>query len=484
MDIIEKIESNRKKASEQVELFKQKLFEQYFTPNDIAHYMSDLFSQHKKKNISILDAGAGVGNLGAICSLKYLNSKQEHNVSLTSIEWDKNLIPYLEANINEINDIYMTFNSNIINDNFYYQAEKLIESKTFFDKIIINPPYSITSRIDKEQLNVLKKLDVSTPNTYSNFIELCYKLLSSTGELVAVVPRSFCNGTRFTKFRQKMLQSVKIEFIHSFESRKEVFREYGVFQEIVIIKLTKRQIRKTTICISDKLDNSCCERFNLDQITFNNDPYKFIHIPSISDDIEILEKISKLTSNLIELGLTISTGKVVEYREHDLTLEDKDENARVIYQRHIRNGQIDLNIDNPSKPFLKRNNITERKMISKGNYIIIKRMSYKENKKRINTGILKKEHFDRTHMTVENHLNYIHMDNEGLDKNLTFGLNAYLNLEIIDKYVRRFSGHTQINASDINSLPMPKMETLIKVGKEIINKKKNEYCLEKLFFNK
>ena len=51
MDIIEKIESNRKKASEQVAFFKQKLFEQYFTPNDIAHYMSDLFSQYKKKNI-------------------------------------------------------------------------------------------------------------------------------------------------------------------------------------------------------------------------------------------------------------------------------------------------------------------------------------------------------------------------------------------------------------------------------------------------
>ncbi len=71
-----------------------------------------------------------------------------------------------------------------------------------------------------------------------------------------------------------------------------------------------------------------------------------------------------------------------------------------------------------------------------------------------------------------------------LDENLIYGLNAYLNLEIVDKYIRRFSGHTQINASDINSLPMPNIETLKKVGKEIINKKSNDYCLEELFFNK
>lgn len=484
MGIIEIIENNRIQATKDVEITKQKLYEQYFTPSDIAHYMSGLFSNSEKENISILDAGAGVGNLGAICSLKYLNSKKNYFVSLTSIEWDKSLLQYLIENIEEIENKYTNFQASIYNEDFYFLAQKLLTKEISFDRIIINPPYSLISKTDNKQLEILKSLDVSTPNTYSNFIELCYRLLSDKGELVAIVPRSFCNGTRFTKFRKKMLEIVKIEFIHSFESRKEVFKEYGVFQEVVIIKLTKKRIKKTRICISDKLSGNCCEKFNFDQITFKNDPYSFIHIPSKSDDLEIINKISKLSSSLKELGLSISTGKVVEYREEYLTDEDYIENARILYQRHVRDDNIDLSVYNPSKPFLKRNKTTERKMISKGNYIIIKRMSYKENKKRINTGILKKEHFDRTHMTVENHLNYIHKDSYGLDENLIYGLNAYLNLEIVDKYIRRFSGHTQINASDINSLPMPNIETLKKVGKEIINKKSNDYCLEELFFNK
>ncbi|AXX96342.1 Eco57I restriction-modification methylase domain-containing protein [Arcobacter ellisii] len=484
MDIIEIIENNRIQATKDVEISKQKLYEQYFTPSDIANYMSNLFSNFEKENISILDAGAGVGNLGAICSLKYLNSGKNSFVSLTSIEWDKNLLEYLKGNIQEIQNKYINFHASIYNEDFYFIAQKLLTEGISFDRIIINPPYSLISKTNNEQLEILKKLDVSTPNTYSNFIELCYRLLSDKGELVAIVPRSFCNGTRFTKFRKKMLKNVKIEFIHLFESRKEVFKEYGVFQEVVIIKLTKKKIKKTKICISDKLNDNCCEKFNFDQITFKNDPYSFIHIPSKTDDLEIVNKISKLSSSLNELGLSISTGKVVEYREEYLTEEDYIENARILYQRHVRSDEIDLSVYNPSKPFLKQNEITKKKMIPKGNYIIIKRMSYKENKKRINTGILKKEHFDRTHMTVENHLNYIHKDSCGLDENLIYGLNAYLNLEIVDKYVRRFSGHTQINASDICSLPMPNIEVLKKVGEKIMNKKNNDYSIEELFFNK
>lgn len=480
MDLINKIEDNRKRASKKVEEAKQKLFEQYFTPNDISKYMSNLFNKLQIMDISILDAGAGVGNLGAICSLKYLNSK--YNVSLTSIEWDETLISYLNENIEAIAAQFKNFSCSIYNENFYSKAKSLLSSGVTFDRIILNPPYSLTSKIDKSEINILKELDVSTPNTYSDFIELSYKLLSEEGELVAIVPRSFCNGTRFTRFRQKLLQSVKIEFIHSFESRKEVFKEYGVFQEVVIIKLTRRNIRKTTVCISDKLDKSCCEKFSFNQITFKNDPYMFIHIPSKKDDLEILNEISKLSSNLNELGLIISTGKVVEYREEFLTNSNIEKNAKIIYQRHVKDGIIDLSIDNPSKPYLSMNSISIKKMIPKGNYIIIKRMSYKENKKRINTAILKDSQFDRDYMTIENHLNYIHMDGEGISNyNLLLGLNAYLNLGILDKYIRRFSGHTQINASDIISLPMPNKKTLIKIGKLIKNSNNNN--LEKLFFN-
>ncbi|MFW8695957.1 hypothetical protein ACOI9Y_35855, partial [Mesorhizobium japonicum] len=52
-----------------------------------------------------------------------------------------------------------------------------------------------------------------------------------------------------------------------------------------------------------------------------------------------------------------------------------------------------------------------------------------------------------------------------LTQELCIGLFAYLSTPSIDMYVRRFSGHTQINATDLNSLPLPSALELEDFGK-------------------
>ncbi len=481
MELINIIEESRINASKEVEYHKQKLFEQYFTPIDIVNYMASLFTNIDK--INLLDAGAGVGNLGCISSI-YLLKNSDCKVHLTAVEWDKNLINYLQNNLKSVKNKYSNFESKLINDNFYNFAVNTIKKEKKYNRIIINPPYSKTSNSNEFELQLLKDLNIKTPNAYTNFIEICTNLLDENGELVAIVPRSFCNGTRFTKFRNNLLDKVKIEFIHLFESRKKVFKEYGVLQEVIIIKLTKRKIRKIRICISDELVNNEIEKFPINKIIFDNDPYKFIHIPNKKVDDETLDKIYKLPSSLKELGLNISTGKVVEYREKDLIDDNKNSPAAafVIYQAHLEDNKLNLKKAINRKLFLDYKESSINKMIPAGNYIIMKRISYKESKKRIVTAILFEEDFEYEKMTVENHLNYIHCDNQGIERNLIIGLNAFLNTKILDNYIRRFNGHTQINASDILSLHMPDYETLINIGKQIERNKISENEIEKLIF--
>lgn len=479
--IINQIEESRKEKSLENEIYKQKLFEQYFTPIDIAKYMTSLLSPSKKiENLNILDAGAGVGNLGAITSLKYLSLNNK--VNLTSVEWDVKLINIIEHNMNIIKNEFNEFSYSIKNENFYTFANNKLEENKFYDKIIINPPYSLTSKGTKEEIDLLKKLDVKTPNAYTNFIELSCRLLSPKGELVAIIPRSFCNGTRFTKFRQKLITNMHIEFIHSFISRKEVFKEYGVFQEIVIIKLTKKITNEIKICISDKLNIKNSQTFNIKKVIFDNDPYKFIHIPDKEDDKKILNKIYKLPSDLKQLGLTISTGKVVEYREKCLISKKENTSAKMLYQRNLVNEKIDFKIESNSIPYLKATEESKHKILEPGNYIVMKRMSYKENKRRITSVILRESDFNKGTIAIENHLNYIHKEKKGFSIELAIGLNAYLNSETLDKYIRRFNGHTQINASDIISLPMPKSDILINIGKVIIKNKLSNDKIEELLF--
>jgi hypothetical protein len=67
---------------------------------------------------------------------------------------------------------------------------------------------------------------------------------------------------------------------------------------------------------------------------------------------------------------------------------------------------------------------------------------------------------------LENHLNYFHAGGRGLDRELAWGLWAFLNSTVVDQYFRRFSGHTQVNATDLRALAYPNGETLRSMGRE------------------
>ena len=90
--------------------------------------------------------------------------------------------------------------------------------------------------------------------------------------------------------------------------------------------------------------------------------------------------------------------------------------------------------------------------------------------------------FNNKNIAIENHLNYIHNNGKGLELQLALGLNAFLNSEILDIHIRRFNGHTQINASDIISLPMPSYETLYNVGKLILENKIEKDKIQELLY--
>ena len=47
------------------------------------------------------------------------------------------------------------------------------------------------------------------------------------------------------------------------------------------------------------------------------------------------------------------------------------------------------------------------------------------------------------------------------------GLFAFLNSTVVDQYFRRFSGHTQVNATDLRKLAYPDRNTLQAMGAEM-----------------
>src|SRR5713226_5161480 len=111
------------------------------------------------------------------------------------------------------------------------------------------------------------------PNIYAFFLAAAAQMLRPGGELVAITPRSFCNGLYFRGFRHWFFEKMALDRIHLFESRTEAFRD--VLQESLItvshrlgkpsstvavttsfglkLRLTKAAILPT----SDVIDDSC-----------------------------------------------------------------------------------------------------------------------------------------------------------------------------------------------------------------------------------
>ena len=70
-------------------------------------------------------------------------------------------------------------------------------------------------------------------------------------------------------------------------------------------------------------------------------------------------------------------------------------------------------------------------------------------------------------VAFENHLNYYHLRGAGLPITVAKGLAAFLNSTLVDTYFRQFSGHTQVNATDLRSLRYPSWEKLVALGRRI-----------------
>lgn len=70
-------------------------------------------------------------------------------------------------------------------------------------------------------------------------------------------------------------------------------------------------------------------------------------------------------------------------------------------------------------------------------------------------------------VAFENHLNYYHVQGSGLPVAVAKGLAVFLNSTVLDIYFRQFSGHTQVNASDLRSLRYPPRNTLVALGKRM-----------------
>ncbi|MBI5184324.1 MAG: hypothetical protein HZA01_01180 [Nitrospinae bacterium] len=325
---------------------------------------------------------------------------------------------------------------------------------------------------------------IEVANLYAAFVWLSMQLLEPGGQMAAITPRSFCNGPYFRKFRVAFLRAMGLKWIHLFESRKNAFGDDGVLQENVIYHAV-RGVQKPgsiTISTSDGLDFDKTRALSVpySRVIHSGDRDMFIHLNGDDSDGRPAERIKCFTSSLDKLGLSVSTGRVVDFRVRErLTQTPGQETAPLIYPCHFLNGFIKWPVESGNKPnAIASSSGTSDLLVEAGFYVLTKRFSSKEQSRQVMAAIYDPTRIDARLVGFENHLNYFHKQRRGLPADLAKGLALYLNSSMVDQFFRLFSGHTQVNATDLRKMPYPTHEQLARLGVHIADRMPDQETID------
>jgi adenine-specific DNA-methyltransferase len=205
------------------------------------------------------------------------------------------------------------------------------------------------------------------------------------------------------------------------------------------------------------------------EVVHPHDAEQFIHIPSAPGHAVAKETLGGLRSSLVSLGITVSTGRVVDFRlKHALRREPENGTVPLVYPCHFNGGTVHWPKPEGRKPnAILHNDETRPWLVPSGVYLLTKRFTSKEERRRLVACLFDPDDVKADWLGFENHLNYFHAGGHGLDRRLAVGLFAFLNSTVVDQYFRRFSGHTQVNATDLRQLAYPDRDTLQAIGAEM-----------------
>ena len=479
--LIDSVDFFRLDANRNIAAEKRSDWGQYMTPPATAKLMASMF-EAKHDELRLLDPGAGVGSLTAafvseICS----RQTKPRSIHAMTYEIDPKLCEYLASTLDQCKQTCsaagIEFQSEIANVDFIDDGASLLRSELFspvlrYHCAILNPPYRKINTDSPERI-ALKAVGLETSNLYTGFLFLVLKLLASDGEVVAITPRSFCNGLYFKPFRKIFLESLVLRRIHVFDSRQIAFSEDAVLQENVIFHGVKGARNVDTVTVSSSTgpedDHFTVAQVRHEKISNPGDSEYYIHIVPDELGASIAHQMSELHFTLTELDIEVSTGRVVEFRAKDFLLDHPTTSSvPLIYPRNFENGYIKWPKPGGNKPqAIAVLPETDELLVPKGIYVLVKRFSSKEEKRRVVAAVYDPKRITGEQIGFENHTNVFHRNGEGLRDGLAKGLVAFLNSTLVDLFFRQFSGHTQVNATDLRNLRYPRRSQLEQLGSRI-----------------
>ena len=433
------------------------------------------------KHIRVLDPGAGLGHLAVAVCEQLLKSRYSGQITLYLFENDAEILPILRQNMKMCHRRLMMGGLKVSIKIDHEDFLHLDTAKAEFvpvDVVVMNPPY-FKIRKDSEYARVMSHVVHGQPNIYALFMAKAVEMLRPGGEIVAITPRSFCNGPYFRAFRQWFFSRMSLKYVHLFESRTDPFRDSQVLQENVITISKKHPRPQKTIEVSASFGRDFLQQPITKQIpnniVFDNSLGELIiRIPQGPKDQQIIRLVDSWPKRFGDLGLRVSTGPVVSFRATEFLLESLNgSNSTPLLSLHnVRPFKTGWPLQKNGKPLaFKVSKESERLLLPRNNYVLLRRFSSKEERRRLTASCFLSHLWESPYVALENHLNYIYHATRNLTENEVYGLAALFNSMLLDQYFRTVSGNTQVNAAEIRSMRFPSLSSIANMGSRLIKAK-------------
>ncbi|MCP3998463.1 MAG: N-6 DNA methylase [bacterium] len=434
---------------------------QFTTPSEAATAIVELLDMGDLDEYQILDPGAGSGALMLNLVALAIENGVTARLVVDLVECDESALHLLNdavAGARLAADSHdLGIELNIIDADFLD-----LDSWTYrtYDIAVMNPPYSKLGQ-DAQSRKVTQRLvGADCPNIYAAFVATALSLLAEHGQLVAITPRSFANGRYFLDFRRFVTDLSGFTHVVLFDRRDKIFRSSAVLQETVIFRLVKSTSPNSISAVVETRhdhETSAYDTHEVPQstITARDDPDRFINLPGSPDVMAVAERLRSYDETLTSLGVSVSTGPVVDFRAKEFLAGPEDpDTVPLIYPVNVRPDGISWPLGGGKAQGFIRTPASARQLYPNGCYVVVKRFTSKEEKRRVVAAIY--EPIDGySEVAFENHVNVIHQNKSPLPRDLAEQIAEYLNSEDVDVFFRMFSGNTQVNATDLRRLHVP-----------------------------
>ncbi len=460
---------------------KRKKYGQFFTSMETARFMAGLYEIPVEKSyVTVLDAGAGSG----ILSCAFIEWAGQFDtiaeIELTCYENDENVLGLLQENLEYCKEHstkkikYSIYTENYITSQ-YLDFNCMIgknPNSPKFDYVIGNPPYMKISK-DAPEATAMPKVCYGAPNMYFIFAAMGLFNLEDDGEMVYIIPRSWTSGAYFKRFRQYFLTEGRLEHIHLFVSRDKVFDKEEVLQETIIVKIRKTNASPAQVKITSSKSNK-----DFDEITSLTVPYSlvvsgkdyYVYLVTDEEEVSVLKRLHQFNQTLPDIGVKMKTGLTVDFRNRDILRDEEEEGAiPLFYSQHIKQGKVQFPIQKEHEYV-----VTDQRglMQDNKNYLFVKRFTAKEESRRLQCGIyLAKNYPQYTKISTQNKINFIDGLLGEMSECLVYGLYVLFNSTLYDEYYRILNGSTQVNSTEVNSMPVPDIESIQEMGRKLMETK-------------